>query len=194
MLRENYLHHESFAEKMSASFGINLEHIDAADKDAGFSAISNCLHTVFSIALGKWLLSILFGGQPQWTIEMKETCSYTVRPGEVPDMFSFAFICRPVQQTATDKFGLSSDEAASSITPQNSEIFWAEKLIDEVNAVFDLDWLIFKDQTLQQELIEQAAALMKQANYDPITYMAEAKSQLQKVAQWLKNRDLEPAV
>lgn len=188
VLSQNFKLHSSFAEKMKGCFGIETSDIAAAQNDNGFDAIAKYLDKVFSMALGKWMLNLLLGGGPQWAIEMQESCSYTVHASGDPDMFSFAFICRPIKQASFDHAGLSGLVAAQPFVAVNHELQFAERLIEAVTKVFDLDRRLNGDDQLKGELVHAATELMRQAGYDPADYALEARKQLEKIAGWLYER------
>ena len=189
VLNSNFKLHPSFAEKMRVKFGITETDIIAAGNDTESTAVTECLDKVFSMALGKWMLNLLLDGSPRWTIEMQESCSYMIRPKSDPDMFSYAFICRPIKQASVDQFGLSGLVPTQSIPATNFELDFAERLIEAVGNVFDLDRRINGDAQLATKLVNAATDLMRQANYDPINYASEAQKQLEKIAGWLVSRD-----
>lgn len=190
VLSANFNLHPSFAEKMKDCLGIDASDIKAAQADSGFTSISRFLDKIFSMSLGKWMLSLLLGGGSQWSLEMKESCSYTVNPAGSPDMFSFAFICRPTERPSVDHFGLSGLLNSAQIsTPVDIELIFAKKLVDAVAKVFDLDRRMHCDEQLTNELVNKAAELMRQANYDPEEYKTEARKQLSKVAGWIQAKD-----
>lgn len=189
VLGKNFELHTSFSEKMKSCFGVLASDITSAQDDVGFSSISKYLDKIFSMALSKWMLKLLLDGGSQWSIEMQESCSYTVRAGGEPDMFSFAFICRPAQRSSFDSTGLSSLVATKTASVAELELKFAEKLIDDVASVFDLDRLIFNNANLTAELVEMATELMRQANYDPDNFRLEAQKQLARVADWIRQKE-----
>lgn len=189
VLQRNFQLHPSFADKMHTQFGITGVDIIAALDDSKFTVIAKCLDKVFSMALGKWMLNLLLNGNQRWAIEMQESCSYAIRPDSEPDMFSYAFICRPIKQECVDQFGLSGLVANKSVPVEDIELDFAERLIDAVGNVFDLDRRLNRDKQLANELVSAATDLMRQANYDPTHYEQEARQQLEKVSQWLLARD-----
>jgi hypothetical protein len=152
--------HESFRSKLTDCLGVNSTSITANNEEI--------YHRIIGLGLGKWLLGLLFNGQPKWRIKMLESAEYKVYyKSKVPDMLSLAFECSLIVQVPCDRVGL----AMSATKHENvEEVEFATCLIDAVRGLKNIDRILRSDLPLHSSLIEKAAHLMKDARYDDKEY------------------------
>jgi len=160
-IKNNAQSHHTFCDKFTECFGADPNSISIDNENIYFR--------LFGLGLGKWLLSLLFDGQPKWCIKMLNCAVYKVHDASrQPDMLSLAFECSLIVNTPCDKVGLA---IPVSTDPQNvEEIDFANILIDEIRRFRNIDNTVRTDPSLRSALINEAADLMRDARYNKTQY------------------------
>ncbi|HBG18747.1 MAG TPA: hypothetical protein DDY32_05590 [Desulfobulbaceae bacterium] len=127
-----------------------------------------------SLGFGKWLLGLLFNGQPKWRLQMLDSVEYTINHRNIsPDMISLAFECSMIIEPPNDNIRFTNNTFENR---QLSEEIYALDLIGNVNSIKDIDVTLAGDQVLLQILIEESATLMSDARFDGEAYKKWAAS------------------
>lgn len=159
----------------SPGFSVSLEKLLAQkifDPTTAGLAISGLsdeeLFRFFGVALGKWLLQLVAGGIPPWSVRLLTSYRYTIKEGVAP-MFSFAFLFQkapaiPLQ----DKSGLS--QAPFVPPPPFDEKKYALGLVSAVGKIRDVEHMFEADPELKRSMAESSAALLEAAGFDPVAY------------------------
>ena len=160
-ITNNAQSHASFSSKLTDCFGATSKSITADNE--------KMYHRLIGLGLGKWLLGLLFNGQPKWSIKMLNSAEYKVqKSSKNPDILSLAFECSLIVQAQSDKVGLA--RPASKGKKDVEEIDIAMGLIDAVRRLRNIDGLLLGEPVLYSALIAEAALLMKDARYDDKEY------------------------
>jgi hypothetical protein len=164
------LQHADFCSRLKAEFGVPAHEVnDLISNNAVPSGWSqSTLSRFMSVALGKWLLSLLWNGNPKWKLRLVDSCEYKVHIDR--DMLSVTFICEQVQTSVTDSSKLSRHISAN-VSSATNERSLGLGLLDQFLATFDLDAKLAGDQKLYKELVDRAASLMESAGYVSSDYV-----------------------
>lgn len=159
-IKNNARSHSSFNSKFTECFGSDPNSIRVDSERIYFR--------LFGLALAKWLLSLLFDGQPKWCIKLLNCGVYKVNNStRYPDMLSLAFECSLIINSSDDRVGLAIPAGGA---PQIiEEIEFANVLIDGIRRYRNIDSTV-SDPTLRNSLINEAAPLMKDARYNETQY------------------------
>lgn len=114
----------------------------------------------FCLGFGKWLLSYMSQARPERRMKLLPSCFYSVYKGE-PDMLSLAFRCDPIVRDPEDKYGILPVVSASV----DHELDAGLAMLNETRKLFDLDAKLSAEPELNEEMIAEAAELLRSANY-----------------------------
>jgi hypothetical protein len=163
------LSNPDFKDKLSKDFKVDAYEvnnlIDTKKLSLGWS--NRKVSKFVSVALIKWMLGLLWDGQPSWYINILDGCEYQVHTER--DMLSICCLCVPMRKVADDRARLSRhnqpDQSASI-----SERSLAMDVLDKVISMFDLDERLEADTTAFDDLVGRAAKLMETAGYSGEKY------------------------
>lgn len=116
---------------------------------------------LFCIGFGKWLLSYIKNAKPQCALSMKRSCYYSVHAGN-PDMLSLVFRVDVVKQPPRDDYGM----VESGVMSAAEEVSLAMGLLAETQTLFDLDQLLASEPHLNDAMITESEALLREAHFD----------------------------
>lgn len=163
------LSNPDFKDKLSKDFRVDaFEVIKLIDSKKLSLEWSNRKVSKFvSVALIKWMLGLLWEGQPSWYIKILDSCEYRVHSER--DMLSISCVCVPVRRAADDHTSLSKHK---QLNPDGlvSERSLAMDALDKVVSTFDLDEMLRADATAFKALVERSARLMESAGYSGEKY------------------------
>lgn len=135
-----------------------------------FSALDDIqIINLFSVAFGKWLLSLCHGAKPQWTIEMRKSFRYSLKMEQTTTMLSLAYALKPNIAPPIDASGMSTVRLAQKKFPAEKEC--AVKLAESVRNMADVDKKLEADPALRAELLDAQATLLEAAGYDRTAYV-----------------------
>ena len=144
---------------------------NAIPSDDGAVDLANLSHEhvfrLFGVGLGKWLLRLVFSGEPKWTVLMLPSYSYGIKEN-VARMASLAFLFRRKSAPMRDETGLSQLELP--VTKPIDEQDCALKLLKAVEGIKDVDGILAGNAGLHREMTEASATLLELAGYDRKAY------------------------
>ena len=165
--------HDDFGGRLDATLSLTRAAVEA-DLDASSPLGHWHLVQLFTLALGKWLLETMLGGQPKVKVSLLESFCYRVSDGEpgvsddLPDMLSLAFLFEPHISPPVERAGVVAKTA--SPLPNLSESALAAAFIPGVASLRDVDKLLHEDPDLFKKAKDQAARVLATARYNVDAY------------------------
>jgi hypothetical protein len=101
------------------------------------------------------------------SVTLLPSYSYSVKGG-VRDMASLAFLMEPALEPRQDSTGLTS--ARRKVKEAVNEMRLAQKVVEEVAKIVDLDHRMKADLKLKEEMFTKCAALLAPLRYDMDAY------------------------
>lgn len=167
---ENY---QNFGSTLNSTLALSKSAVEA-DLDASSPLAHWPLVQLFTLALGKWMLETMLGGEPKVKVSLQESFSYRVSDGEpgesddLPDMVSLAFLFEPHISPPKEKAGVVAKSATP--VPNLSEPDLAVAFIPKVVALKDVDKLLHDQPALFQKAKDATAKILAAVRYDTNTY------------------------
>lgn len=115
---------------------------------------------LFCVSFGKWLLAYVQSGTPRQSVQMLESCYYSVKNRH--DMLSLGFLISPSHRSPGDIHGLLPVQQAQ---PEPAEIELGLALLNSTKELFDLDSKIDGDPGLAEQMTVETLLLLAEANY-----------------------------
>jgi len=172
--------HPDVSEKLDLLLAENLEQCKGFSEGLGAllgevadipTTLSDCdavqWFDMFCVCMAKVILNAAVSGRMK--VELKSTMSYRVGrldDAEPDDLVSFAFLITPSIAPAGDAGGLSAAQ------PGPDECELAVKLAPRIAKRVQVDKLLDEDKELLASMIDESAALLKQARYPEAEYRA----------------------
>jgi hypothetical protein len=164
-VERNLVECESFARatKRHLNFSNAQDAAELMKSEKGFSEI-------FSIGIGKWLISLGLSSSPRWKVSLKSTYNYTVFPdARYPDLISLVFEFSPISSPVQDKFGLVT-KGKEQVAKVPTECALATDLVPFVANVLNVDEHLQTDNDLTEVYVEKSIALFEKARYSGGNY------------------------
>jgi len=170
---DNATKHSDFATTLLEKLGLTAP-VLTAEIDESELLAPHALISAFGLAIGKWLLGLLFNGNPVVKVELLKSYQYCVS-GNEPDMLSLAFRITPLPQERTDSTGLTRTSRAAPHAPSESVL--ASELVAAITEIEDVDKILAKDPPVLNKMIEKCGKLLSDARYSLDEYRQWAASQ-----------------
>lgn len=134
------------------------------------AALADDEHSFVSavLAISLWMSTLATAMNS--SLELSSSFSYTIAPrAETPDIVSLAFRFTPRHRPLHDAAGLALPVAPSSPTPGCED---ASALPGAISATVDADTRLEEDGALMTQMVDEMAALLREARYDVDQYRA----------------------
>jgi hypothetical protein len=165
---ENHRNHKDFAERIEKLMPAGAFPREQATVD--LTALTEPqLVQLFGVALGKWIIALCQGGQPQWTVAMRRSFRYWINEEKGAVMLSLAFELKPNVSPPVDSTGMAKVELKLKKFPSEAET--ATKLVESITNIRDVDVELSADPALRTELLGAMADLLESAGYDREAYI-----------------------
>lgn len=133
-------------------------------------------YSFYATAISKWLICLGLDSQPKWKVELADILTYKVHQAKTfNDMLSAVYIFSPINVQPEDRFGLANARPAVQIPTENQLAMAVPPLVADA---LNLDDFLRNDADTANEMIQKAAALMKQARYDEQEYLQWGAAQI----------------
>lgn len=166
--KENFDANAVFAEKFSQV--VPRASLEGGDGSVELAVLSEeQMIRLFGVALGKWLLRLGQSPSPKWTVGMRRSYQYGINEEKGAVLLSLAYEMTPNIAPPMDATGMSTLSPTVKTFP--SEAKCAEKLVESVSRIADVDANLAEYPALHDELLDEAADLLASAGYDRDAYL-----------------------